>query len=133
MLGARRTLAFLLLSAGLGCGGGSFTAPEPAGASDAGPDSAGDASAPPHGGTRACNAADPTGLACNPSTEICVDDYSGAGGFNPHQQCKPIPSACATDQRCACVLDHFECGITTTCSDADGGTGGIVRVTCQPD
>ncbi len=69
-------------------------------------------------------------LACDPAAEMCIDDYAGAGGFDPHEQCKPLPTACQNERTCACVTAAFKCGITTTCTNEDGG---VVRVTCQPD
>lgn len=63
--------------------------------------------------------------ACNPATELCKDDYTGAG-----RSCAPIPPECASDRSCSCGQMHFKCGITTSCSVA---AGELLVMTCQPD
>ncbi len=127
---ARRSLAVFLLLSDAGCGGGSTAlGTGDDGGTEAGADGA--VRTPPGSPTAApCRPRDPTSIACNPVSDMCIDDYAGVGGFDPHQQCKPLPEPCRDDRTCACVSAHFKCGITTTCSDSDGG---IVSVTCQPD
>jgi hypothetical protein len=129
VFGAHRSYAVFLLFCAA-CGGGSTTLGV---GDDAGSDAGADGSVPspaPSPTTASCRPGDATAIACNATTEMCIDDYAGVGGFNPHQQCKPLPDPCRDDRSCACVSAHFKCGITTTCSDADGG---VVSVTCQPD
>jgi hypothetical protein len=67
---------------------------------------------------------------CNAETQLCVHDYAGISSFPKPNSCQPFITACAQDRTCDCVLDHFQCGITTSCSI---GPEGIVRVVCQPD
>jgi hypothetical protein len=126
VLGALRSSAIFLLFCAA-CGGGSTTLGI---GDDAGAESGADGSARTPSPSVPCRLGDPTAIACDPIAEMCIDDYAGAGGFDPHQQCRPLPDPCRDDRNCACVSAHFKCGITTTCSDGDGG---IVSVACQPD
>ncbi len=124
----RSTAVFLLFCAA--CGGGSTTQGI---GGDAGKEAGADGSVPttpPLPTTAPCRSGPSPGVACDPATEMCIDDYAGVGGFDPRQPCKPLPEPCRDDRSCTCVSAHFRCGITTTCSE---GAGGIVSVTCQPD
>lgn len=69
-------------------------------------------------------------LSCSPQSELCVNDYAGLSSFPKPNSCQPLVPACVTDRTCECVLAHFHCGNSTTCSVSPTG---VLRVVCRPD
>lgn len=68
--------------------------------------------------------------ACNPTTQICVNDYAGVSQLPKPNSCQPIGADCTANRTCECVLKTFKCGITTTCAVEPDG---MLRVVCQPN
>ena len=69
-------------------------------------------------------------IACLPVTQVCVHDYAGASPYPRPNSCQPMIAGCENDRSCACALQRFRCGITTTCSQLPSG---LLRLVCQPD
>lgn len=79
-------------------------------------------------GSAACRVTGGGGLACDPRTEMCVNDYAHVSGLGT-DSCQPLPAACVSNPTCACVTAAFRCGITTSCVE---GTVPL-QLVCQPD
>ena len=69
-------------------------------------------------------------MACRPRTQICVHDYARVSQYPYPNSCQPLVVECLAKPTCECLLQHFRCGYSTTCSVAPEG---LLRVVCQPD
>ena len=75
-------------------------------------------------------ASEALGLSCDAGRELCLNNWSGDEDLPPARSCQPLPTDCASTPTCACVQAHIHCGLTTWCSEGDGGP---LRLTCSFD